>query len=318
MRNGTGVHRVEADWVLNDFCNYDCEYCFFHSKEHESVGLISPQEYLDFFDKTDKVWLFHFTGGEPLFYPGFAELCRVLSTSHYIALNSNLASNEILRFAELVDPERVEYIHCSVHPQQRELHNGHLELLTRVRALSEGGYAIFASCVMTPAVFAKFEEIQNLFLSLDVPLIPKSLRGTYRGRPYPESYTDGQREQLQAFAASAEKVARRSPWRPFRSQPTINPLLDRHFLDGFPDFTDIACSAGVNFVRIKPDGNIYRCGRNSLMGNLFDRKLELYGNSRPCDDSCCPYICLRYTGVSIAHAQQLPKRIRLSSSFDVL
>lgn len=306
------VHQIEADWVLNDFCNYDCEYCFFHAKkEHEMVGLISPQEYLDFFNRTGRVWLFHFTGGEPLFYPDFAKLCQVLSSSHYVALNSNLASNEILRFAELVDPKRVHYIHCSVHPSQRKQRGGYRELRTRLKILLKQGYPVFASCVMTPSIFEEFEEIQAMLSALDLPLVPKSLRGTYRGEPYPESYSDGQREQLQAFAALAEEAARVSEWNPFRNQPTINPLLDRYFLDGFPDFTGIPCSAGVDFVRIKPDGKVYRCGLNSRIGNLFERRLGLGEAPRPCDDTCCPYICLRYTGLSIDRAQDLPKRVRL-------
>jgi len=305
-------YQIEADWVLNEFCNYSCDYCFFHSKkEHELVGRISPDEYLNFFNKTGKTWLFHITGGEPLFYPNFAELCRTLSTSHYFALNSNLSIDEILRFANLVECDRVEYVHCGVHPQERERREGYQQLLARIQVLLDKGFAVFASCVMTPAIFERFVRIQNLFASVGVPLIPKSLRGTYQGRPYPESYTPEECEQLKAFAKIAEEIGRNSPWNPFRDPPTINPLMDQYFLDGFPDFTGVPCSTGMNFVRIKPDGSIYRCGRNSLIGNLLKRRLELYESSRPCDDTCCPYICLRYTRIDIIQAQKLPKRFPL-------
>ena len=68
---------IEADWTLNLFCNYDCEYCFSRSDtEHSLVGRISPEQYLDFFNSTGKIWLFHLTGGEPFFHPDFVRLCQ--------------------------------------------------------------------------------------------------------------------------------------------------------------------------------------------------------------------------------------------------
>jgi len=305
--------QIEADWLINTLCNYSCTYCFSSSiKENELAGKISPEQYLDFFDFTGKVWLFHFTGGEPFFYPQFVRLCETLTASHYVSINSNLSSEEVLRFAYSVDPNRVDYIHCGVHLEQRESHEGFQELLKKIQILVDHGFALFATHVMTPSTFKQFQTISERFADIDVPLVPKALRGIYEGKHYPTSYTLEEREKFTVFSRSAENRLKESKRRPFRNQPTVNPLLDKYFLDGFPDFSGVTCSAGKDFVRIDPDGNIYRCGKHSLIGNIFERTLQLYDSPRPCDDNTCPYMCIRYTGLSIADAQKRPKDFQMT------
>src|ERR1039458_3493426 len=91
---------IEADWTLNLLCNYDCDYCFCRaSTEHRLVGRISPEQYLEFFNSTGKIWLLHLTGGEPFFHPNFVGLCRTLTSRHFISVNSNLSSHRVRDFA---------------------------------------------------------------------------------------------------------------------------------------------------------------------------------------------------------------------------
>lgn len=312
MREYKNTHRyeIEADWVINDFCNYSCDYCFFHStKENKFVGRFSSKDYLNFFDSTGKIWLFHITGGEPLFYPKFSEFCRDLTKTHYLALNSNLASNEIFKFVDLVDPVKVEYIHCGVHPEQRESHDGEQKLFEKMKVLLYAGFPLFASVVMKPTIFERFERLLRLFTTIGVPLLPKVIRGNYLGQPYPESYSSEERKKIKEFAEIAEEIGKKSPWRPFRNNPTINPLLDKYFLDGFPDFRGELCTAGMNFVRIKPDGSVFRCGKKSPLGNLIEQKIDFYPDAKPCNDTACPYICIRYSHGNLEYAQNLPKRV---------
>ncbi|MGD0577315.1 MAG: radical SAM protein [Bryobacteraceae bacterium] len=288
---------IEADWVLNQLCNYDCEYCADHSfTEHRLVGRISPQQYLDFFDSTGKTWLLHITGGEPFLYPDFVRLCQTLTSRHYISLNSNLSSPRVRDFAAQVDPSRVQFVHCAVHVEQRDRRKGWNSLQANLTALLERGFPLFASLVMTPAAFAGFPRVAESFTPLGVPLIPKSIRGAYEGRWYPQAYTETERAQFRRFSQQAERIAITSPAQPFRHHPTVNPLIDRDYLDGFPDFTGIPCSAGRTTLAIGYDGNIFRCGPKTLLGNIFERRLDLMAADRPCDDAFCgAYYCLRYS-----------------------
>jgi MoaA/NifB/PqqE/SkfB family radical SAM enzyme len=286
---------IEADWTLNLLCNYDCGYCFSRSStEYPLVGRISPEQYLDFFNSTGKIWLLHLTGGEPFFHPNFVKLCQTLTSRHYISLNSNLSSSQRVRdFAANVDPSRVQYVHCGVHVGERDRLKGWRNLQGNVTSLLERGFPVFGSLVMTPAAFADFERVADLFTNINVPLVPKAIRGSFEGRWYPQAYTEAERTQFRRFSEQAEAISKSSAWQPQRS--TINPLLDRDYLDGVPDFAGIQCAAGRLSVSIGYDGRIFRCGQKTVLGNIFERRLDLFAGDRPCDDEYCPYWCMRYS-----------------------
>ncbi len=304
---------IEADWTLNLFCNYDCAYCFSRAdKEHALVGRITPEQYLEFFNSTGKTWLLHLTGGEPFFHPDFVRLCEALTSRHYISLNSNLSSSQRVRdFAAKIDPARLQCVHCGVHVEERDRRKGWGNLLANVKVLLERGFPVLASLVMTPAAFAEFPRVATAFTHIGVPLIPKAIRGFHQGRWYPQAYTEAERERFVHFSDEAACVAETSIWRPGRR--TVNPLLDRIHLNGFPDFTGIPCSAGKLFVSIGWDGKIFRCGQKTVLGDIFERRLNLFSESKPCDDEYCPYWCMQYSKFSADASATYPRRVAPSA-----
>jgi MoaA/NifB/PqqE/SkfB family radical SAM enzyme len=306
---------IEADWTLNLLCNYDCAYCISRApKEHPLVGRLSPEQYLEFFNSTGKTWLLHLTGGEPFVHRDFVALCRVLTSRHYISLNSNLSSRRVQDFRAAVDPARVQYIHCGVHVEERDRLKGWRYLLANIESLIERGFPVFASLVMTSHAFAEYSRVAEPFTSLGVPLIPKVLRGGFEGRWYPQAYTAAQRAQFRFLSEQAEAIAATGRWQPDHRSPTVNPFLDRDYLDGFPDFSGISCSAGRRSVSIGYDGRIFRCGQKTVLGNIFDRRLNLFAEDRPCDDEYCPYWCLRYSRFT----EQAPAQYARQSAPNVL
>ena len=82
---------VEADWLLLSSCNYTCSYCYRPvEKLRERVRVAgSIEDIVGFFNESGLTWLLHITGGEPLVYPQFVELCQELTQEHFISLNSN-------------------------------------------------------------------------------------------------------------------------------------------------------------------------------------------------------------------------------------
>lgn len=300
---------IEADWTLNLLCNYNCRYCFSRSsREHRLVGRLSPDEYADFFDSTGKTWLLHLTGGEPFIHRDFIRLCRALTARHYISVNSNLSSPRVPEFAAAVDPSRVSYLHCGVHVEERDRKNGWKRLAGNLSALRERGFPLFASLVMTPDTLAHFERTAQLFAEIDIPLIPKALRGWYRGRWYPQAYTGAERDQFRHLSGRIREMAWFSRRLPFRNNPTVNPLIDAEYLDGFPEFGGMLCAAGRLMVSIGYDGRVFRCGERTLLGNIFERRLTLFSEDRPCDDHYCPYWCLRYSRFRDLESADYPRR----------
>ena len=308
-------YQVEADWIINEFCNYSCAYCFHHTSVPDNVaGALTAEEYAEFFRSTGRTWLFHFSGGEPLLYPRFVDLCAALTADHVIALNSNITTAAADEFCETVPPDRVDYVHCAVHPQQRAKGDGLQALTRRVIRFRDAGFPLFLSCVMEPGAFASFPSLFDHFASLGVPLLPKALRGMFAGKPFPESYSAEQREQFSRFSMNATELVRNDAGGAFRHDPTVNPMLDVQYLNGFPDFTGLSCTAGQNFVRIKPDGTVFRCGMETRLGNIRARQLTFHTEARPCDDRCCPYVCLRYSGADDAETRRLPKRVKVPAN----
>lgn len=298
---------VEAQWIINLICNYTCDYCFSSAPEDPDLaGKVPPQACADFFRSTGKTWLFHLTGGEPFASRSFVELCTALSQDHFLAINSNLASQRVRAFVQSVSPKRVVSIHCGVHPEEREKRNGWPLLLDNLRILVEAGFPVIASCVMTPDAFALYERAGERLDSVGVPLIPKLVRGPYRGQHYPQSYSVAQREQFLRFSDLAAQRIGQSHLEPMRHDPTVNPLVDRYFLDGLRDFTGVSCSAGRDVVTISADGNIYACGETHHIGNLFQRRLKLFDQPKPCRSEWCHYVCVRYSAVDAAAAHSLP------------
>ena len=194
---------------------------------------------------------------------------------------------------------------------ERDLRKGWGNLLANVKCLLERKFPVLGSLVMTPEAFAEFPRVAKSFTDLGVPLIPKAIRGSHQGRWYPQAYTEAERNQFLSFSDQAALVAKTSIWQPDRR--TINPLLDSQHLEGFPDFTGIPCSAGKLFVSIGYDGKIFRCGQKTMLGDIFERKLNLFSESRPCDDEYCPYWCMQYSRFSAEDSAKYPRRVAPST-----
>lgn len=293
---GTSRYDIEADWILASTCQFRCEYCFW-DKEALAAKLSPPAGVRDlssFFDSTSLTWLLHLTGGEPFIYPHFIELCQLLTEKHYISVNSNIDSPRVKRFAEVVNPARVDFINCGVHVQQRIERDNADRFIANFLTLKSAGFDVFASCVMYPEVFHEIDNVWAWYMQHGIPLMPKALQGQHSGRRYPNDYTAREREcfteySRRAAEAYGDQFARRS------EPPTINPLLDHErFLDSLPDYRGQQCYAGMKFVRIRENGDIRRCGPAETIGNIVSGRFERRTGPSKCTEIECPYFCEKY------------------------
>jgi hypothetical protein len=92
------------------------------------------------------------TGGEPTTYPRFAELCELLTATHYLSFNSNLTHSAIVDVAKRVDPSRISFINAGLHAEERELRQGLAKFLKHVAYLKGQNFPVFISIVSTPDV----------------------------------------------------------------------------------------------------------------------------------------------------------------------
>jgi len=288
-------YEIEADWQLLNTCNYRCAYCFFDAGTlgEKLRSFASPEAWENAFNATGKTWLLHIAGGEPSLYPNFVELCCRLTRRHYISFNSNLTGASLADFAERQDPSRVSFINAGLHLAEREERSGIRRFLEHAELLRKNEFPIMVSVVATPAVIERYTDAISLLNGVGLFPVPKLLRGAFDGRVYPQSYSETDRTRFRAYAAQARQayeslLARRS------EAFTINMFDDDEFLVGEPSFAGRSCEAGRRFVRLNPDGEVFRCSQKTRLGNLLTGTFIPSGQASPCDTSYCFYFCRKY------------------------
>lgn len=279
--------RVFASWYLTELCNFKCGYCFiYHPVGFRRVmrgfkKAVKPrpgrhpkhelwrdiETVVENFRRTGKRFTLGFTGGEPLIYPHFVDICRRFASDErfMIALDTNLSAN-VERFAEAVPPHKVEYIYAALHVNERERIFGSLaRFRDTASALVERGYRLGVNYVMHPALFDRAERDCAYFLEKGIALDLKPFVGLHEGKRYPDSYTEGQLAFMERFTPGVRDNG-----------------------DYLRRFRGRRCNAGKWLVRIVANGNVVRCaGDHTSLGNIYTG-FALHDEPRPCLLDYCP------------------------------
>lgn len=285
-------HSIEANWVVNLLCNYHCSYCGSRADAERPDHLtLSPQEYAEFFDRSERTWMLCMTGGEPFIHQKVVEIMEAVSQRHFLTINTNGTQTQRLReFGRRVPPERVQSIHVGIHVDERSRMNGWEALVDNIRLLKRYGFYLFASVVVTSQVIRQFPALYaQLKDEADCLLLPKLVRDEW----YPKAYTSVERELIRSYI---DRILGQFP--ELQHEPyTVNPIHDRDYVGGFPDFRGHDCRAGVDFVRIDPRGTIWRCQQKERIGSLITGELNLHKQPYVCRETFCPYYCLKYSSL---------------------
>lgn len=283
--NNNGTNLIEIDWQINYLCNFNCFYCFpsAHSNKDPSiVGSLKPTEIIYELRKLSSNLTIHLTGGEPLLYPGFVDLCETLTKNYKIGLNTNLSLDTIYHFIARVNRERVNIIHCAVHIMERErIERGIKKFARRFLSLKQNGFRVSANYVAHPAIIPRMAEDILKFRQLGIKVVAKVFRGTYKNKTYPQDYTRPERNGILRF---------------------IHRSSDKMFLESLPNYKGRTCRTGWFFVVVTPEGDVHRCTTYRLrlpkqkLGNLFIGNVKLFERSLNCqlNECLCPYQGMAY------------------------
>lgn len=302
---------LDITWLLNDFCNFNCVYCFSGSKRNKFIGFNNRRKILDGFSRTGHKCHIFMSGGEPFLFPNFTDLCLELTDKHLISVSTNLSHKEVYRFADLIDPKRVRWFHCSLHIQERERLRLVEDFIEKYKYLEKKGFYVFTSYVMYPNLIDRFERDYNYFKSEGIICRPKVFRGwTSRskiedlliirkmkqvlGLSFPRAYSKKQRDLITKYIERSHSDGS------FITRHEDESLgrwiyidLDKFFINDLPSFKNRYCLAGKSFVVMTPTGDVYRCfEERRYMGNLFHGEIKLFEELEKCKvDKCgCPYI----------------------------
>lgn len=275
-----------ASWYITERCNFNCTYCsiinpkkirkamrgakrILKRSSNAKYNLYTELDgVLERFKETGKKFTFGITGGEPLIYPNIIEiLARIVACDDFkIALDTNLSIRKIDRFIDAVPPEKVDYIFAGLHIADRERIFGNIDtFLDNIVLLMNNGYNVDVNYVMYPPLFERIDRDYKHCLEHGVTISLKKFKGEFRGKVYPESYTEEEKNILLKYS------------------PTYN---NEEFWSR--NFFGRKCNAGKNLIRIKSNGDVTRCaGDNTLLGNIFTG-FKLYETAKPCVLKTCP------------------------------
>lgn len=283
---------ISANWEMPKVCNFRCEYCFYKGDPKASPhrGHENIDEIINGFNGSGLVWLIHMSGGEPFLDTHFVELCKGLK-NHFISINTNLSTSNVNDFVEQVNPERVAFIHCSLHIDERERLKLVQDFIDKYHSLKERGFNTYVTQVMYPPLLRRFDEIFDHFKEYGIAIRPKVFRGRYKQKIYPLSYREGERKKILKYSGLSEELDKLS------FDTDIDPRLDWNFIRGTLSFKGLLCKAGKDFVTIEYNGNIIRCpGEPISLGDIISGRLLLHKESKPCvSETClCPYHGLKF------------------------
>jgi len=210
-------------------------------------------------------------GGEPCIYPSFFKLAEQLTKKHYISLTTNL-SRDFKVFAERIDPCRMNGgIGASFHPAFAEFNS----FLARVLFLKKKGFVVWVCYVAYPPQLKQMAHYKKRFKQNGLNFIVQPFRGFYKNVPYPESYTERDKEYIRQITEEDERV-----------------LMDMEYQLDRKSTKGRLCAAGQMLAHILPDASAWRCSEhqesNFCLGSILDENFRLLDAPLACKSETCP------------------------------
>jgi MoaA/NifB/PqqE/SkfB family radical SAM enzyme len=285
QRNIQDSFEYQLYWLMTRRCNFDCPYCFRDwsvqelKSEKVAIAKYTPEHIARQFDATSKSWLIYMTGGEPMLYPNFITLAKLLTRKHRLTISTNLSTPDACELADTVEPKRFPCISANIHITEREkLPDGLNEFLKKFLHFQNRGFDIRLLYVAYPPLLERIECDIRLFRDRGVGRIEvKLFSGRFEGKRYPREYTPQQRD--------------------FLLNLDLNDA-ERQILDSRVSFLGKKCVAGNTAFNMDSAGNISRCNTfDQSYGNLFEGTFKPGDSPRRCSarKCVCPYQGYKFT-----------------------
>ena len=187
-----------------------------------------------------------------------------ITKKHYVEMVTNLTSDNVVEFAEKINPERVSHIATSVHIKELERHNLTEKVINNILLCQRKGMNIHARIVAYPPLFSEAEKYRIFFNKKGIDIQFKPLFGKYNGKLYPRSYND---EEIEGFGFNRAQIK------------------EYYRYQGI-------CNAGFNAGVVVPNGDIYPChhkNKSEILGNIYKEiKFSKYLTVCPLRYCKCP------------------------------
>ena len=255
-------------WEINSVCNFNCPYCINPSEQSPDSSDYSVNEIKSAFNKTKKNWIICFTGGEPFLFPNFTDLLSELSHKHYFDINTNLSTDNIYNLPNIKNPSSILSVYASYHVIEREKQiNGIRDFIDKVLFLQQQNIHTIVSYLAYPSLMPRIKDDIDFLLNQGIKNIaPKRFIGTFQGKIYPESYSEGDITFMKSLKNCFEL-------------DLVN--FDQNTI-GRP------CLAGKKYFFMNRHGELFRCSSIlSPHGNFFEQTISYDFFSKKCTSKNC-------------------------------
>jgi MoaA/NifB/PqqE/SkfB family radical SAM enzyme len=253
-------------WDIGFYCNFKCPYCFFTVHGWDELRLKTGQPRSP--DVVEKAWQrtaerygcshLYIEGGEPFLYPSFYDIVSRISKHHLIHITTNL-SQPLDEFVNGVNPEKVA-CNATYHPQFMDC----AVFARQVLRLRQAGFSCDVCYLAHPQQLREMLNFKRYFREREIEMTVIDFWGEYRGKRYPQAYTDEERRYCR-YVARWDGGRENAPEQPGSASaaPAFSPDPRRSLGRN--------CGAGSDYAVIEVDGTAHPCGqvRDISMGNIF-------------------------------------------------
>lgn len=263
---------ISLNWHINYECNFACEYCN-QVKNRSNFKPFDCDQFNRVFSETDLSFSVHMSGGEPFLYPDFIQICKIITQKHWVSINTNLSTENVYEFADIINNSKIVFVNCGVHILQREIGSRRMsDFIKKIIYLQEKNIKVYANYVTYPPlihrmqkdfVFLRKEGIQNIQAQI--------FQGYYRGKEYPKSFSEDDKRLIKELGCDRDQIL----------------ILDKN-----RSFFRKYCNAGRRSFYMDAKGNLYRCLQSHRKyGNLFDETFSIDSEARLCPfkECDCPF-----------------------------
>lgn len=245
-------------------CNYACPYCSYNpstQKGHYFKGAI--ESWREAFKKSfgNQRLAFYLAHGEPMAGERFYDVLDMVGDEPNWEVR--MTSNISLPLARLVKTrvarEHRLNVNASFHPTMTKIE----DFLKQALFLREHGIEVPIVYVMWPPFFKRFEQDFEVFNEHRFLVHVRRFQGLYRGKRYPQAYTEEERLFMARYMDDA---------------------MIKYMLSWEPSFGKLTWS-GVDFIIIDNEGNVGYCDDfrpdRHCLGNIFEGTLRLLSEPQP-------------------------------------
>ena len=260
-------------------CNYRCPYCFWNKRTQNGSGFLPDRDEFARWStalrtavEKIKPQLMVSMGprGEALIIPKWWPLFKWVASRENVTSVSFLSnlSRRIEPYFEGVEMRKVG-ITATLHPTQFKDHDRDLAaFIDQVKWLKNSGARVVVNYVLTPDQIGAFPAYKKYFSDIGVTMTANLFRGLWGGAIYPEAFSAAELETIREHLSDVPFIYE---YQSHLMHPRGNP-----------------CTAGRFLIFMESDGQIFNCNfAHEHMGSVFDDRLEVYTENRPCTASKC-------------------------------